>query len=85
MKGVKCPIVHNFKFVDDKTLAYSYYGDPTPFFQNVLNIETLETSKDKTIIYESKRHDITFNHSGQNIAHQKLLLNANELSSVTKI
>ena len=85
IKGVKCPMVHNFKFVDDKTLAYSYSGDPTPFLQNVLNIETLETNKDKMIINESKCHVITFNHSSQNISPRKLLLNGNELSSVTKI
>ena len=40
-------MVHNFKFVGDKTLAYSYSGDPTPFLQIVRNIEILETIKDK--------------------------------------
>ena len=85
IKGVKCPMVHNFKFVDDKTLAHSYSGDPTSFLQNVLNIETLETSKDKMTINESKCHVITFNHSSNNIAPQKLTLNGNELTSVDKI
>ena len=85
IKGVKSPMVHNFKFVDDKTLAYSYSGDPTQFLQNVLNNETLETSKDKMKINESKCHVITFNHSKNNIGPQKLSLNGNELISVDKI
>ena len=54
IKGVKCPMVLNVKFVDDKTLVHSYSGDPTPFLQNVLNIENNETIKDKTVINEKK-------------------------------
>ena len=50
INGTKCDLVSNFKFVDDKTLAYSYSGDPTQFLQNVLNIEAAETNKDKMII-----------------------------------
>ena len=78
-------MVHNFKFVDDKTLAYSYSGDPTHFLQNVLNNETLETNKDNMKINESKCHVITFNHSSNNIEPRKLTLNGNELTSVEKI
>ena len=85
IKGVKSPMVHNFKFVDDKTLAYSYSGDPTQVLQNVLDNETLETSKDKMKINESKCHVITFNHSSKNLGPQKLTLNGNELTSVDKI
>lgn len=47
INGVKCSTVHNLKFVDDKTLVYSYSEAPTHFLQNVLNIETEETSKDQ--------------------------------------
>merc|ERR1712240_498695 len=85
IKGVKSPMVHNFKFVDDKTLAYSYSGDSTQFLQSVLNNETLETSKDKMKINEAKCYVITFNHSSNNIGPQKLTLNGNELTSVDKI
>ena len=85
IKGVKCPMVHNLKFVDDKTLAYSYSGDPTAVLQKVLDIETLETNKDKMKINESKCNVITFNRSTKNIAPKQLLLNGNELNSVDKI
>ena len=85
IKGVKTPMVHNFKFVDDKTLAHSYSGDPTNFLQDVLDIETLETSKDKLKINESKCNVITFNHSSKNIGPQKLVLNGFELKMVDKI
>ena len=85
IKGVKSPMVHNFKFVDDKTLAYSYSGDPSQFLQNVLNNETLETNKDKMKINEAKCHVITFNHSSNNIGPRNLTLNGNELTSVDKI
>ena len=78
-------MVHNFKFVDDKTLAYSYSGDPSQFLQNVLNNETLETNKDKMKINEAKCHVITFNHSSNNIGPRNLTLNGNELTSVDKI
>ena len=59
------------------------YG--TRFLQNVLDDETLETSKDKMKINESKCHVITFNHSSKNLGPQKLPLNGNELTSVDKI
>ena len=85
IKGVKCPMVLNVKFVDDKTLIHSYSGDPTPFLQNVLNIENTETIKDKMIINESKCNIINFNFSGKNSPPQSLQLNDNEISSVKKI
>ena len=54
IKGIKCSMVSNYKFVDDKTLVHSYSGDPTSFLQMVLNIETAETEKDKMVINETK-------------------------------
>lgn len=54
IKGVKNRNVLNVKFVYDKTLAYSYWGDATPSLQNVLNIENFETMKDKMMINEAK-------------------------------
>ena len=85
IKGIKCTMVHNLKFVYDKTLAYSYSGDPTAFLQNVLNIETLETNKDTMKINESKCNVITFNHSSKHTGPQKVLLNIDELTSAVKI
>merc|ERR1712121_273755 len=54
IKGVKCPMVSSYKFVDDKTLAYSYSGDPYEFLQEVLNIKVSETKKYKMVINEAK-------------------------------
>ena len=85
IKGVKCSMVSNYKFVDDKTLVYSYSGDPTSFLQRVLNIETSETLKDNMVINESKCNVITFNFSSKNTGPQKLLLNGNTLNSTKKI
>ena len=82
IKGVKCPLVSNYKFVDDKTLAHSYAGDPTAFLQNVLDIESVETLKDKMVINESKCNSITFNFSGKNSAPQNLILNGNPVKPV---
>ena len=77
-------MVLNVKFVDDKTLIHSYSGDPTPFLQNVLNIENAETIKDKMKINESKCNIINFNFSSTNTP-QNLLLNNNEIVSVDRI
>ena len=33
INGDKCPLVTNLKFVDDKTLVYSYSGNPTETLQ----------------------------------------------------
>ena len=44
--------MHNFKFVDDKTLALSFSGDSNNTFQEALDIEVEETNKDKMIINE---------------------------------
>ena len=85
IKGVKCPMVLNVKFVDDKTLVHSYSGDPTPFLQNVLNIENTETIKDKMIINEAKCNIINFNFSSKNSPPQNLLLNNNKILSVDRI
>jgi hypothetical protein len=85
IKGVKCPMVLNVKFVDDKTLIYSYSGDPTLFLQNALNIENTETIKDKMKLNESKCNIINFNFSSKNFPPQKLELNKNEIISVDRI
>ena len=50
INGDKCPLVQNLKFVDDKTLVYSYSGNPTETLQQSLDIELEETLKDKMII-----------------------------------
>ena len=47
INGDKCSLVSNFKFVDDKTLALSYSGDQTEILQQALDIELVETYKDK--------------------------------------
>ena len=85
IKGVKCPMVHSVKFVDDKTIIHSYSGDPTAFLQNVLNIENSETIKDKMKINESKCNVINFNFSSKNFPPKKLELNNNEITSVERI
>ena len=85
IKGVKCPDVLNLKFVDDKTLVHSYSGDPSPFLQNVINIENTETTKDKMLINEGKCNIINFNFSCKNSPPQKLLLNNNDILSVDRI
>ena len=78
-------MVLNVKFVDDKTLIYSYSGDPTLFLQNALNIENTETIKDKMKLNESKCNIINFNFSSKNFPPQKLELNKNEIISVDRI
>ena len=85
IKGVKCPMVLNVKFVDDKTLIHSYSGNSTQFLQNVLNIENEETIKDKMIINEAKCNIINFNFSGKNSPPQNLQLNNKNISSVERI
>ena len=85
IKGVKCPMVLNVKFVDDKTLIHSYSGDPTPFLQNVLNIENTETIKDKMKINSAKCNIINFNFSSKNSPPQELVLNNNKIISVDRI
>ena len=85
IKGVKCPKVSSYKFVDDKTLAHSYSGDPSEFLQEVLNIEVSETKKDKMVINEAKCNIITFNFSRINCGPQNLLLNGNLVKSVERI
>ena len=82
---VKCKLVSNYKFVDDKTLVHSYTGDCTSFLQNVLDIEAAETKKDKMVLNESKCSIITFNFSKKNTLPQNLLLNGNPLNPVSSI
>ena len=77
INGTKCNLVSNYKFVDDKTLVYSYSGDPSQFLQEVLNIEAAETNKDKMIINELKCSVITFNFSKSNKKPKDLTLNGN--------
>ena len=67
INGEKCSKMSSYKFVDDKTLAHSYSGDPTTLLQEVLDIEIAETNKDKMVINESKCNNITFNFSSRNI------------------
>ena len=85
IKGVKCPMVLDVKFVDDKTLIHSYSGDPTPFLQNVLNMENSETIKDKMKINESKCNIINFNFSSKNSPPLNLELNNNKIIPVNRI
>ena len=85
INGDKVSFVTNYKFVDDKTLALSYSGDPTITFQEALDIESRETNKEKMIINESKCHSITFNFSGNNVPPQNLLLNGNVIKPTDKI
>ena len=82
---VKCNLVSNYKFVDDKTLVHSYSGDCTSFLQNVLDIEATETKKDKMVLNEAKCNIITFNFSKKNIVPQNLQLNGNPLNPVSSI
>ena len=85
INGIKCSLVNNYKFVDDKTLTLSYSGDPTNVLQKALDIETIETNKDKMIINEEKCHSITFNFSSKNVIPQNLKLNCNVIQTVEKI
>ena len=78
-------MVSNYKFVDDKSLAYSYSGDPSEILQQVLDIESLATIKDKMVINESKCNIITFNFSKYNTCPQGLVLNGNILEPCNKI
>ena len=68
-------MVSTHKFVDDKTISYSYSGDPTDVLQNALDIEAEETRKDKMIINGAKCHAITFNFSQKNKIPRNLNLN----------
>ena len=70
INGDKCSLVQNFKFVDDKTLALLYTGDPTETLQKALDFELIETKKDKMIINETKCHNITFNYSQKISLHK---------------
>ena len=72
INGVKCDLVKNYKFVDDKTLAHSYAGDPSDILQQALDIETSETVKDKMIIKELKCNIINSNFSGKKNAPSNL-------------
>ena len=47
INGDNVSFVTNYKFVDDKTLALSYSGDPTITFQEALDIESKEKNKIK--------------------------------------
>ncbi|CAL4155241.1 unnamed protein product, partial [Meganyctiphanes norvegica] len=85
INGVKCPLVSNYKFVDDKTLAYSYTGNATNILQEALNIEEKETENDKMIINAKKCHSITFNYSSKNTPPQNLTLNDNTIQEVEKV
>ena len=83
INGVKCDFVKNYKFVDDKTLVHSYSGDPSTILQQALDIETLETVKDKMIINELKWNVINLNYSGKNNVPVNLKLNGNLIKSVS--
>ena len=85
INGDKCSFVSNYKFVDDKTLSYTYSGDPTKTLQEALDIELNQTKEDKMIINESKCHVITFNFSKHNVPPQNLRLNDNILNPIDKI
>ena len=85
INGDKCSFVQNFKFVDDKTLVLSYTGDPTETLQKALDLELIETEKDKMIINESKCHNITFNFCQKNISPQNVKLNNKIVNQASKI
>ena len=85
INGDKCDFVTNLKFVDDKTLVYSYSGDPTKVLQEALDIELEGTVKDKMIINESKCHAFTINFSKYNTAPLNLKLNDKVIESVDTI
>ena len=85
INGDKCNLVANYKFVDDKTLALSYSGDPTKILQEVLDIEFNETIKDKMIINESKCHLMNFNFSKKNHPPQNLKFNGKLINIAKKI
>ena len=85
INGDKCPFVTNLKFVDDKTLAYSYSGDPTKVLQEALDTELKGTVKDKMIINEKKCHVFTINFSKNNTAPLNLKLNDKLIESVDTI
>ena len=85
INGAKCGLVKNYKFVDDKTLSHSYSGNPSTILQQALDIETVETEKDKMIINELKCNVIHFNFSGKNFVPQNLKLNGNLIKTVTSI
>ena len=85
INGIKCHFIENYKFVDDKTLALSYSGDPSTTLQKALDIETIATNKDKMIINELKCNIINFNFSQKNVVPQNLKLNDNVIESVKRI
>ena len=85
INGDKCNLVVNYKFVDDKTLALSYSGDPTKILQEALDIELNETIKDKMIINESKCHLMNFNFSKNNFPPQNLKFNGKPINVAKKI
>ena len=85
INGKKCDFVSSYKFVDDKTIAYSYSGDPTNALQKALEIEAEVTNKDKMKINASKCHAITFNFAKKNVLPHNLTLNGNVIENCTKI
>ena len=62
-----------------------FSGDPTPFLQDVLDLESTETEKDKMLINEFKCNIINFNNSNENIVPQQLVLHGNKINSVGRI
>ena len=85
INGKKCHFVSSYKFVDDKTIAYSYSGDPTNALHKALEIEEKATKMDKMKINASKCHAITFNFSQNNLLPQNLTLNGNVIENCTRI
>ena len=77
INGDKCSFVTNLKFVDDKTIVYSYSGNPTEALQKALDIELECTTKDRMIINERKCHSFTVNFSQSNTGPLNLKLNGN--------
>ena len=71
--------------MDDKTLSYSYKGDPTEVLQKALDMEEEGTKKDKMIINASKCHAITFNFSKKNKPPQNLTLAGNNIENCDQI
>ena len=71
--------------MDDKTLSYSYSGDPTNILKRALEMEAEEAIKDKMIINLDKCHAITFNFSKKNTAPSNLSIDGHLIQSCDKI
>ena len=77
--------VHSFKFVDDKTIALNYSGDPTTTIQKCLDRISKEAQENNMVINASKCHSVTFNFSEKNIEPINLTINGNKIENKSSI